>query len=72
MKFHYFAKSSTSITSAASLGKQATNGSLEVGKNGDLLILNAPRWEHLVYQMGDYQNLIAAVIKRGQVITPEN
>lgn len=59
------------INSAASVGKQATNGSLEVGKYGDLLLLNAPRWEHLVYQMGDNHELIGAVIKRGRVISRE-
>ena len=31
------------MSKAASVGKQATNGSLEVGKYGDLLLLNAPR-----------------------------
>ena len=31
------------IPTAAALGKQKTHGSLEIGKYGDLLILNAPR-----------------------------
>ncbi|KAK4026376.1 hypothetical protein OUZ56_015377 [Daphnia magna] len=56
------------INAAAALGKQNTHGSLEIGKYGDLLILNAPRWEHLVYQMGDNQQVIGQVIKRGRII----
>lgn len=31
------------------------------------LLLNA-RWEHLVYQMGDNQQVIGQVIKRGRII----
>lgn len=31
-------------TQAAALGKHKTHGSLQVGKYGDLLILNAPRF----------------------------
>mmetsp|Transcript_40762 Transcript_40762/g.102609 ORF Transcript_40762/g.102609 Transcript_40762/m.102609 type:complete len:448 (+) Transcript_40762:147-1490(+) len=41
------------LNAAAALGKRTTHGSLEVGKQGDLLLLKAPRWEHLIYQLGD-------------------
>ncbi len=34
----------SSLNIAAALGRQETNGSLEVGKYGDLLILNAPKY----------------------------
>ncbi len=33
----------STINAAASIGKSATHGSLEVGKVADLLIINAPR-----------------------------
>ncbi|XP_071442663.1 probable imidazolonepropionase [Hetaerina americana] len=56
------------INSAASLGRSATHGSIEEGKYGDLIILNAPRWEHIIYQLGNHHNLIYAVIKKGRVI----
>nr|CAH0099608.1 unnamed protein product [Daphnia galeata] len=56
------------INAAAALGRQETNGSLEVGKYGDLLILNAPKWEHLIYQMGDIQQIIGQVVKRGRIV----
>ena len=32
------------INAAASLGKSMTHGSLEVGKVGDMIIIDAPRW----------------------------
>ena len=34
----------STINAAASIGKAATHGSLEVGKVADLLIINAPRY----------------------------
>lgn len=56
------------INAAAALGKQNSHGSLEVGKWADLIILNAPKWEHLIYQMGDYHEVIGHVIKRGKIV----
>ena len=41
-------------------------GSLEVGKYGDMLILDAPQWEHLFYRIGDEP--IRQVIKKGVII----
>ena len=44
-----------STINAASIGKSATHGSLEVGKVADLLIINAPRYvwvEHTFCQPG--------------------
>jgi imidazolonepropionase len=49
-----------------SLNKSATHGSLEVGKVGDLLIVNAPRWEHLIYQMVDPP--LEHVVKKGRLV----
>jgi imidazolonepropionase len=39
------------LNSAASINRSATHGSIEVGKRGDLVLLDAPAWEHLIYQM---------------------
>jgi imidazolonepropionase len=36
---------------ASALGMAASHGSLEVGKQGDCVLLDAPSWEHVVYQM---------------------
>lgn len=41
------------INAAYSLGVEHVVGSIEVGKSGDLILLDAPKWEHVVYQMVD-------------------
>jgi imidazolonepropionase len=41
-------------------------GSIEAGKQADLLIVDAPDYHHLAYQFGD--NLVAQVIKQGEVV----
>jgi len=41
-------------------------GSLEVGKEGDLLVIASPRWEHLIYELGDPP--IAGVFKAGRLV----
>ncbi len=51
------------INAAAALGRQEDLGSLEVGKQADLLILAAPDYRHLGYRFGT--NLVSLVIKRG-------
>ncbi|XP_022109706.1 probable imidazolonepropionase [Acanthaster planci] len=56
------------INAAASLGKSRSHGSLEVGKVGDMIVIDAPRWEHLIYQLGNHERMIKHVIKRGDVI----
>ncbi|XP_061108744.1 probable imidazolonepropionase [Conger conger] len=56
------------INAAYALGLSQSHGSLEVGKQGDLLILNSSRWEHLIYQFGGHQELIKYVIIKGNVV----
>eukprot|EP00057_Strongylocentrotus_purpuratus_P034859 XP_796824.3 PREDICTED: probable imidazolonepropionase [Strongylocentrotus purpuratus] len=56
------------INAAKSIGRAATHGSLEVGKVADMLIINAPRWEHFIYQMGCHQELLKMVLKRGEMV----
>jgi imidazolonepropionase len=41
-------------------------GSVEAGKQADLLIVDAPDYRHLAYQFGG--NLVEAVIKKGVVL----
>ncbi|HRV96494.1 MAG TPA: amidohydrolase family protein, partial [Anaerolineae bacterium] len=41
-------------------------GSLEPGKQADMLIVDAPDYRHLAYQFGG--NLVKTVIKRGRVV----
>lgn len=54
------------INAAASIGLAAEIGSIQVGKWGDLVLLDAPLWEHVVYQMVDPP--IEAVYKSGTLI----
>lgn len=54
------------INAACSVGMEETVGSLEVGKQADLVIWNAPDMEMLVYRFGS--NLAGTVIKKGEVV----
>ncbi|KAL1429978.1 hypothetical protein MTO96_015471 [Rhipicephalus appendiculatus] len=56
------------INGAASLGRSSTHGSLEVGKCADMLVVEAPSWEHLVYRFGCHHSLIKWVVKAGKVV----
>ncbi|XP_029810138.1 probable imidazolonepropionase isoform X3 [Suricata suricatta] len=62
------ALAAATINAAYALGKSHTHGSLEVGKQGDLIIINSSRWEHLIYQFGGHHELIEYVIAKGKVI----
>ncbi len=54
------------LNSAACLGEGERIGSVEVGKDADLVILDAPNLNHLAYHYGI--NPVATVIKRGRVV----
>ncbi|XP_062850166.1 probable imidazolonepropionase [Trichomycterus rosablanca] len=62
------ALAAATINAAYALNCSHMHGSLEPGKQGDLLIINAPRWEHLIYQFGSHQELIRFVITKGDVV----
>ncbi|XP_016335062.1 putative imidazolonepropionase [Sinocyclocheilus anshuiensis] len=62
------ALAASTINAAYALNRSQTHGSLEIGKQGDLVIINAPRWEHLVYQFGGHQELIRYVIIKGEIV----
>ncbi|KAM9312658.1 putative imidazolonepropionase [Gastrophryne carolinensis] len=62
------ALAAATINAAYSLGRSHTHGSLEVGKQGDVVIINAPRWEHLIYQFGGHQEIIESVIIKGNIV----
>jgi imidazolonepropionase len=50
---------------AAAIGRAAQVGSIEPGKQADLLILSVPDYRHLGYRFGT--NLVETVIKKGKV-----
>ncbi len=53
------------INAAAALGQGHRIGSIEAGKQADLLILDVDDYRHLGYRFGT--NLVSTVIKRGRV-----
>lgn len=56
----------STINAAASIGKSDQYGSLEVGKYADMILLKAPQWEHLIYELSDPP--IQHVIKKGKIV----
>ena len=56
------------INAAQSIGRSKTHGSIERGKIADLLVLNASKWEHLIYQLGGFDQVIKYVVKKGKIV----
>lgn len=56
----------STINAAYSIGLSDVCGSISAGKYADLVLLDAPQWEHIVYQMVDPP--IETVFKSGTVI----
>uniref|UniRef100_A0A7S1VKP5 Probable imidazolonepropionase n=1 Tax=Sexangularia sp. CB-2014 TaxID=1486929 RepID=A0A7S1VKP5_9EUKA len=54
------------LNAAASVGREERVGSLEVGKQGDIVLLGAPFWEHVIYEFSSPP--IWMVVKAGRVI----
>ncbi|XP_068081886.1 probable imidazolonepropionase isoform X2 [Anabrus simplex] len=62
------ALAASTLNAAAALGRASTHGSIEVGKYGDFILINADRWEHIIYQFGVHGHLIHMVIKNGIIV----
>jgi len=60
------ALNASTINAAHAIGLGDRVGSIEVGKQADLLIVDAPDYRHLAYQFGT--SLVERVIKRGQLL----
>lgn len=54
------------LNAAASVGEASRRGSLEPGKAGDVVLLDAPSLEHLVYHYG--VNLVTDVVAGGRLV----
>lgn len=54
------------LNAAAAIDRAANIGSLEVGKQADILIWDAPNLDYIFYRFG--QNLVKTVIKKGQIV----
>jgi len=57
------------INAAAAIRRDSDVGSLEPGKQADLLVLDVPEYRHLGYRFGT--NLVSTVVKKGQIVMPE-
>jgi imidazolonepropionase len=57
------AVSATTVNAAFGIGVQSTRGSIEVGKNADLIIIDAADYRQIAYEFGG--NLIDRVVKCG-------
>jgi imidazolonepropionase len=60
------AMNASTINAAYAIGMGERVGSLEIGKQADLLILNTGDYRHLAYQIGN--NLVERVMKRGNFV----
>lgn len=58
------------INAAAAIGRAHQVGSLEPGKQADILLLDVPDYRHLGYRFG--VNLVHTIIKKGQVYLAGN
>jgi len=56
------------LNGAAALGRADRIGSLEVGKAGDLVLLDAPEASHLAYHIG--ANIVSYTVKDGVLVHP--
>jgi imidazolonepropionase len=61
--------SAATINGAHALRRASEAGSLEPGKNADLIIVNASDYREIPYRYG--VNLVSATVKRGRVIYAE-
>jgi imidazolonepropionase len=60
------ALTAATLNAAAALGRADRLGSIEPGKQADLVVLDAPSPKHLVYHFG--VNLVRHVVKAGRVV----
>lgn len=58
------------INAAAAVGKAGKIGSIDVGKQGDLVILEYPSYKFLPYHIG--MNIVEKVVKRGVLFSNSN
>jgi imidazolonepropionase len=58
--------SAVTINAAAALDRSENLGSIEVGKQADLLIFDVPAWQRIIYHYG--VNHLTTVVKNGDVV----
>ncbi len=63
------AVTAATLNAAAAIGRAHELGSLEVGKQADLIVLDSPTYQHLVYHFG--VNPVRNVVKGGREVVCE-
>ncbi|WAR25233.1 HUTI-like protein, partial [Mya arenaria] len=66
------ALNAATINAAHALGVSDMHGSLEVGKYGNLVILDSDKWENLIYMFGCFQDVIQHVVYKGNIVHSRN
>ncbi|RZF32872.1 hypothetical protein LSTR_LSTR013660 [Laodelphax striatellus] len=56
------------LNAAASLGKSDKHGSIVYNKFADLVIINSPRWENIIYDFGNHGQIIKFVVMAGNIV----
>ncbi|RZF38432.1 hypothetical protein LSTR_LSTR011922 [Laodelphax striatellus] len=56
------------LNAAATIDNTGLHGAVAVGKYADLVLIEAPRWEHIIWQFGTHNDLISFVIKKGKIV----
>ncbi len=64
------ALNAATINAAYAIKMSRYVGSLEVGKQGDMVILDVPDYRHLAYRYGS--NLVHTVVKKGRVVVEDH
>lgn len=54
------------INGAAAIGRADKTGSIDIGKQGDIIILEFPSYKFLPYHIG--MNIVKTVIKKGEIV----
>ena len=54
------------LNAAFAINRQEKVGSIEVGKQADIIILDVPNYAHIPYHFG--VNLVETVIKSGRIV----
>jgi imidazolonepropionase len=60
------ALAAATINAAHAIGRGGTIGSIEIGKQADVLIMSVSNYREIGYRYGT--NLVSTVIKRGQIV----
>ncbi|XP_022690981.1 probable imidazolonepropionase [Varroa jacobsoni] len=56
------------LNAAYSIGRSHRYGSLEIGKEANLVLIKETTWEHIIYQLGCHADLIRHVFYKGRIL----